>query len=63
MAKLAKDPRTTTEKWKQIFDDVFDSSATRKENVDRIVDDAEAGRVSKMMNKQSTAAGSTRRKA
>lgn len=63
MAKLAKDSRTTAQKWKQIFDDVFDSSDSRKENIDRIVDDAEAGRVSKMMNKQSTASGSTRRKA
>ena len=60
---MATDRRTTTEKWKQIFNDVFDSSDSRKENIDRIIKDAEAGRVSKLMNKQSTMVGSTRRKA
>ena len=44
-----------------IIRDLVDGGPTKKELLDKRIRDAEAGRVSKLMNEQSKAAGMTRR--
>ncbi len=62
---MAKKPKPieqdTVKAWKRIFNDVFDNSPSRKENIEKLLKDASAGKVSAIKKKQDALAKIKRR--